>query len=146
MPPQLQVPRGVSSQCPALSRMVQVPVTLSLADLRAENGLMWLSSGADGCGISDTAHAAFLSRVSCLSSLRVMRLTWSTFHSVLEDCSVYKCLHLPATCSLLAHYHNAQRHTHALSWSLKHKSKELSVFQWLTVKLLCISEFYFTFL
>lgn len=35
MPPQLQVPRGVGSWCPALSGMVQVPVTLSPADLRA---------------------------------------------------------------------------------------------------------------
>lgn len=95
---------------------------------QSENGLMWLSSRADRCGISDTAHTTFLSCVSCLSSLRVTLLTWKTFHSVLEDCRVYKCLLLPATCNLHAHYRNIQHHTHAPSWSLGHKGRGLSFF------------------
>lgn len=37
MPTQLQVARGVRCEfsCPALSEMIQVPITLSPADLRA---------------------------------------------------------------------------------------------------------------
>lgn len=42
MPTQLQVPRGVSSQCPALSEIIQVPITLSPADLRAGTDGEWV--------------------------------------------------------------------------------------------------------
>lgn len=42
MPTQLQVLRGVSSQCLALSGMIQVPITLSPADLRAGTVGEWV--------------------------------------------------------------------------------------------------------
>lgn len=136
MPPQLQVPRGVSSRCPALSGMVQGPITLSPADLRARTDREWIDVaqlwGWRMWHLGYCSRCIPFSCVSCLSSLRIMCLTWATFHSVLEDCSVYQCLHLLTTCSLHAHYHNVQRHTHALSWSLEHKGGELSVLQWLS--------------